>query len=80
MKRDKPSKIGSIGWQWGTNFRLSAERGGSQHLIFDNRMLWNHRALAAALGVILLRLVMSLSTEDPEIWIMPMMIVATRNI
>jgi hypothetical protein len=24
-----------------------------QHLIFDNQVLWNHRALAAVLGVIL---------------------------
>jgi len=29
------------------------ERGQLQHLIFDNRVLWSHRALAAVLGVIL---------------------------
>ncbi len=29
------------------------ERGTLQHLIFDNQAMWNHRALAAILGVIL---------------------------
>ncbi len=29
------------------------ERGQLQHLIFDNRVLWSHRALAAVFGVIL---------------------------
>jgi Fe-S-cluster-containing hydrogenase component 2 len=32
---------------------MSIERGDLQNLIFDNRVLWNHRALAALLGVIL---------------------------
>ena len=32
---------------------MAIERGGLQDLIFDNRVLWNHRALAAVLGVIL---------------------------
>ncbi len=32
---------------------MAIERGKLQHLIFDNRTLWNHRALAAVLGVIL---------------------------
>jgi formate hydrogenlyase subunit 6/NADH:ubiquinone oxidoreductase subunit I len=32
---------------------MAVERGKLQHLIFDNRVLWNHRALAALLGVIL---------------------------
>lgn len=32
---------------------MAIERGKLQHLIFDNRMLWSHRALAALLGVIL---------------------------
>jgi len=32
---------------------MALERGKLQHLIFDNRVLWNHRALAAVLGVIL---------------------------
>lgn len=32
---------------------MSIERGDLQNLIFDNRVLWNHRALAAVLGVIL---------------------------
>jgi ferredoxin len=32
---------------------MAIERGGLQNLIFDNRVLWNHRALAAVLGVIL---------------------------
>jgi ferredoxin len=32
---------------------MAIERGDLQHLIFDNRVLWNHRALAAVLGVIL---------------------------
>ncbi len=32
---------------------MAIERGMLQHLIFDNRVLWNHRALAAVLGVIL---------------------------
>jgi ferredoxin len=32
---------------------MAIERGKLQHLIFDNRVLWSHRALAALLGVIL---------------------------
>ena len=32
---------------------MAVERGDLQNLIFDNRVLWNHRALAAVLGVIL---------------------------
>jgi len=32
---------------------MALERGKLQHLIFDNRVLWQHRALAAVLGVIL---------------------------
>jgi ferredoxin len=33
--------------------RMAIERGKLQNLIFDNRVLWSHRALAAVLGVIL---------------------------
>ena len=32
---------------------MALERGKLQNLIFDNRVLWSHRALAALLGVIL---------------------------
>ena len=32
---------------------MALERGKLQELIFDNRMLWHHRALAAVFGVIL---------------------------
>ncbi len=32
---------------------MAIERGDLQDLIFDNRVLWNHRALAGTLGVIL---------------------------
>jgi len=32
---------------------MAIERGKLQHLIFDNRILWSHRALAALLGVLL---------------------------
>lgn len=32
---------------------MAIERGHLQHLLFDNRVHWNHRALAAVLGVIL---------------------------
>jgi ferredoxin len=32
---------------------MAVERGSLQNLIFDNRALWNHRAMAAILGVIL---------------------------
>ena len=32
---------------------MAIERGKLQHLIFDNRVLWHHRALAAVLGAIL---------------------------
>jgi ferredoxin len=32
---------------------MAIERGGLEDLIFDNRVLWNHRAMAAVLGVIL---------------------------
>jgi len=31
---------------------MAIERGKLQHLIFDNRVLWSHRALAAVFGVI----------------------------
>jgi Na+-translocating ferredoxin:NAD+ oxidoreductase RNF subunit RnfB len=32
---------------------MAIERGDLQDLIFDNRVLWNHRAMAAVIGVIL---------------------------
>jgi ferredoxin len=32
---------------------MAVERGSLQNLIFDNQVLWSHRALAALLGVIL---------------------------
>jgi len=32
---------------------MAIERGKLQHLIFDNKVLFSHRALAAVLGVIL---------------------------
>jgi ferredoxin len=32
---------------------MALERGTLQHLIFDNRVLWSHRALAAFFGVVL---------------------------
>ncbi|MBC8321801.1 MAG: 4Fe-4S binding protein [Bacteroidetes bacterium] len=32
---------------------MAIERGKLQHLIFDNHVLWSHRAMAAVLGVIL---------------------------
>lgn len=32
---------------------MAVERGDLQNLLFDNRVLWNHRALAAVVGVIL---------------------------
>jgi ferredoxin len=32
---------------------MAIERGDLQNLFFDNRVLWNHRAMAAVLGVIL---------------------------
>jgi hypothetical protein len=32
---------------------MAIERGNLQNLIFDNRVLWNHRAMAAVLGVVL---------------------------
>ena len=32
---------------------MAIERGKLQHLIFDNQVLWSHRAMAAVLGVIL---------------------------
>jgi len=32
---------------------MAVERGTLQHLIFDDRALWNHRAMAAVLGAIL---------------------------
>ena len=32
---------------------MAIERGKLQNLIFDNQVLWSHRALAAVLGVIL---------------------------
>jgi len=32
---------------------MAVERGKLQHLVFDNRLLWSHRALAALFGAIL---------------------------
>jgi hypothetical protein len=32
---------------------MAIERGKLQHLFFDNRVLWSHRAMAGVLGVIL---------------------------
>jgi ferredoxin len=32
---------------------MAIERGKLQNLIFDNRVLWSHRALAAVFGVLL---------------------------
>jgi ferredoxin len=32
---------------------MAVERGKLQHLLFDNQVLWHHRALAAVLGAIL---------------------------
>ena len=32
---------------------MAIERGNFQDLLFDNRVLWYHRALAAVLGVVL---------------------------
>ena len=32
---------------------MAMERGDLQNLIFDNQVLWNHRALAAVFGVVL---------------------------
>jgi ferredoxin len=32
---------------------MAIERGTLQHLLFDDRALWNHRAMAAVLGAIL---------------------------
>ncbi len=32
---------------------MAIERGGFQNLLFDNRVLWNHRALAAVMGAVL---------------------------
>jgi hypothetical protein len=32
---------------------MAIERGKLQDLVFDNQVMWNHRALAAVLGVIL---------------------------
>jgi ferredoxin len=32
---------------------MAIERGSFQNLLFDNRVMWNHRALAAVLGVVL---------------------------
>ena len=32
---------------------MAIERGNFQNLLFDNRVLWNHRALAAVFGVVL---------------------------
>ena len=32
---------------------MAIERGKLQHLIFDNRVQWSHRALAAVFGVLL---------------------------
>jgi len=35
------------------NVLMAIERGKLQHLVFDNRLLWQHRALAAFFGAIL---------------------------
>ena len=32
---------------------MAVERGGLEDLIFDNRAMWNHRAMAAVLGAVL---------------------------
>jgi Fe-S-cluster-containing hydrogenase component 2 len=32
---------------------MAIERGDFQNLLFDNRVQWNHRAMAAVLGVVL---------------------------
>ena len=32
---------------------MAIERGKLQNLIFDNQVLWSHRAMASVLGVIL---------------------------
>lgn len=32
---------------------MAVERGGLEHLIFDNRALFSHRAMAAVLGAVL---------------------------
>ena len=32
---------------------MAIERGNLQDLVFDKRVLWNHRALSALLGVVL---------------------------
>jgi ferredoxin len=32
---------------------MAIERGGLEDLIFDNRVMWSHRAMASVLGVIL---------------------------
>jgi hypothetical protein len=32
---------------------MAIERGDLENLIFDNRVLWNHRAMASVLGVVL---------------------------
>jgi ferredoxin len=32
---------------------MAIERGGLEDLLFDNRVMWNHRAMASVLGVIL---------------------------
>ena len=32
---------------------MAIERGGLEHLIFDNRVLFSHRAMAALLGAVL---------------------------
>ncbi len=33
--------------------KMAIERGTLEHLVFDNRVLWSHRALAALLGAVL---------------------------
>jgi hypothetical protein len=32
---------------------MAIERGTLEHIIFDNQVLWSHRALAALLGAVL---------------------------
>jgi len=47
-------KTGDYAAQLGPSYRNDAiERGNFQNLLFDNRVLWNHRALAAVFGVVL---------------------------
>ena len=51
---------------------MAIERGDLQNLIFDNQVLWNHRALAAVLGVILrlppIKQVLAAGRSNRAIW------------